>query len=637
MSTVERKQEPVANDSGDALEEQIAGLRKLFPGVFVEGKIDFDKLRAALGGAAESGPGRFLFSWSGKDDALTLLLKPSRATLVPAPDESIDFDATGNIYIEGDNLEILKLLKKPYAGMVKLIYIDPPYNRGLDRIYLDDYADPLKSYLGITGQADVEGNLLTSNLETSGRYHSAWLSMLYPRLFVAHQLMSDDGVIFVSIDDKEVHHLRLLMNEVFGEENFLATLIWQRTDSPSRNEEGRYFSDYHEYILVYARDKDEAVIHSMSKPEIAAGYRLTLPDGRMARARQLRKNGKSARKEDRESMWYPLTAPDGTDVWPFMIEKAGDKTWQQSSEEGRWVLSKATWLEREKAGLTKWEKREYGWVPYYLEIAPSEPAVPWTTLWSDLSQTRQAKAEYTTLMGSINFDSPKPVDLMKRIIQIATFNDSIVMDFFSGSGTTGQAVLELNREDGGNRKFILSQFPERTGNEQFSTIAEIGKERIRRAIAKMNQESAGQLDLADRELPEDLGVKVFKLAAPNIQQFEADMNRDPDAYAQKLFSFHDPLISNWKSENVLWELALREGYGLTATFESKALENGNTVHIVADQAKGQQFTVCLDEQIHENLGKLCALTKQTLLICRDRALDDTTAANLALQCRLKTI
>ena len=245
------KRDHVAATSGDIVETQIAKLHESFPDVFVEGKIDFDKLRITLGAAAESGPGRFYFTWAGKDDAVSLLQTPSAGTLIPRPEESINFDTTNNIFIEGDNLEVLKLLFKPYFGRVNLIYIDPPYNTGQDFIYPDNYADPLANYLEVTGQVDAEGNLLTSNPETSGRFHSAWLSMMYPRLFLARQLLSENGVICVSIDDFEVHHLRLLMNEIFGEENFIAQLVWEK----GRKNDAKLFSVGHEYILLFAQSK----------------------------------------------------------------------------------------------------------------------------------------------------------------------------------------------------------------------------------------------------------------------------------------------------------------------------------------------------------------------------------------------
>jgi adenine-specific DNA-methyltransferase len=226
MKPAPREKLPTA--SGDVLAEQIAKLQQLFPEAVSEGKIDWDKLQATLGDAVTTAPERFSFTWSGKSEAVQLLQTPTHATLIPCPEESVDFATTANAFIEGDNLEVLKLLFKPYFGRVKLIYIDPPYNTGQDFVYPDDYADPLNPYLKMTGQMDAEGNLLTSNPETSGRYHSSWLSMMYPRLFLARQLLRDDGVIFISIDDNEVHHLRLLMNEIFGEENFLSSVVWKK-------------------------------------------------------------------------------------------------------------------------------------------------------------------------------------------------------------------------------------------------------------------------------------------------------------------------------------------------------------------------------------------------------------------------
>ncbi|HZD57161.1 MAG TPA: site-specific DNA-methyltransferase, partial [Anaerolineales bacterium] len=232
--------------------DRLQVLKDLIPEAFTEGKIHFEKLRATLGNLIDDSPERYSFTWAGKRDATRLLQTPTRATLIPCPEESIEFDSTQNIFIEGENLEVLKLLYKSYFGRVKMIYIDPPYNTGNDFIYPDDYADPLGKYLELTGQQDVEGNLLTSNPETSGRYHSAWLSMMYPRLFLARQLLREDGVIFISIDDHEVHNLRMLMNEIFGEENFIATVLWQKVYSPKSS--ARHFSEDHDYILVYAKN-----------------------------------------------------------------------------------------------------------------------------------------------------------------------------------------------------------------------------------------------------------------------------------------------------------------------------------------------------------------------------------------------
>jgi adenine-specific DNA-methyltransferase len=254
MTTTREFGEPVHRETVNVAEEQLARLKELFPETFAEGQVDFEKLRATLGDLVDDRPERYTFTWAGKRDAIRLLQTPTRATLVPCREESVNFDETQHVFIEGDNLEVLKLLYKPYFGRVKMIYIDPPYNTGNDFIYPDNFADPLATYLQLTGQQDAEGTLLTSNPETSGRYHSAWLSMMYPRLFLARQLLREDGVIFVSIDDHEVHNLRLLMNEVFGEENFIATVIWQKVYSPKNT--AKHFSEDHDYALVYARSAE---------------------------------------------------------------------------------------------------------------------------------------------------------------------------------------------------------------------------------------------------------------------------------------------------------------------------------------------------------------------------------------------
>lgn len=339
-------------------QERLDALAAIAPEAFADGKVNWEALREALGDRVED-EGRdtehFGLFWPGKRNARRLASTPSAGTLRPAPGEGVNEATTRHLFIEGDNLEVLKLLQKSYAGRVKMIYIDPPYNTGNDFIYSDNFTQPLDEYLRASGQADEIGRMLVTNTQAGGRYHSNWLNMMYPRLRLARNLLRDDGVIFVSIDDNEVQSLRVLLSEVFGEENFVASLIWQKMDSPSRNDANRAVSAYHDYILVYAKDRDSARLAQKAKPEILAAYPMTLPDGRLARRRQLRKNGKGARREDHPTMWYPLTAPDGTIVYPIAPEG-----W-----EGRWVLSEETWADRYKAGLAEWIKRDSGWVPYY--------------------------------------------------------------------------------------------------------------------------------------------------------------------------------------------------------------------------------------------------------------------------------
>jgi len=621
--------ERVAPQSPDLREELLAGLRALAPEVFTEGELDLEKLRSLVSSDAEEKPERFAFSWSGKRDAIGMLQAPSRATLVPENSLSIRFDEAQHVFIEGENLETLKAIYRAYFGRVKFIYIDPPYNTGSDLIYPDDFADPLSHYLKVTGQKNGSGDYLSSTPETSGRFHSAWLSMMYPRLVLARQLLRDDGVIFISIDDHEVANLRLLMNEIFGEENFVASIIWKKMDSPSRNDKERYVTNYHDYIICYARNADQAGLKQMAKPEILKAYPLQLPDGRYARRRQLRKNGKQARREDRPTLWFPITAPDGTEVYPIAPEG-----W-----EGRWVLSEDTWKEREAKGMTEWVKRSYGWVPYYIETAPDEPAVPWPTIWTEVDQNRQAKAEFTSLIGGgIEFDNPKPSSLVKEMLRMATADGDLIMDFFAGSGTTAQAVLDLNREDGSNRRFVLVQLPEpyRSGQAKgIRTIADVARTRIQKSIEKLLQAEV-QPDPDEREGPENLGLRVFKLADSSIRRWKGVEAKDADAYAEQLDAFADTLVDGWKPENVIWEVALREGYALTSEIEKRE-EDGQTFWRVTDPEREQTFHICLDDKLTmEAVGKL-GLTRESLFICRDKALDDSLAANLALQCRLKVL
>jgi adenine-specific DNA-methyltransferase len=397
--------------SADIVAGNVDALKSLFPEAFTEGRIDFEVLKGLLGGGVDERAEKYGLNWHGKRRARQIALTPSTGTLLPCPDESVAWDTTRNLMIEGDNLEVLKLLQKSYSNKIKFVYIDPPYNTGNDFVYPDNFQDSISNYLELTSQTENSGRKITSNPEVSGRFHTDWLNMLYPRLKLARSLLSNDGVICLSIDDNEIYNLRLVLNDIYGEENFVACVIWQKMDSPSRNEETRYVSNYHDYILIYAKNIAKVGLKKKSKPEILNAYPFTLPDGRLARRRQLRKNGKSARRQDRETLWFPLTAPDGTEVWPIAPEG-----W-----EGRWVLSKETWLERETQKLTQWIKRDYGWVPYYIETAPGEPGIPWPTIWSDVDQNRQAKAEYTALIGpGIEFDSPKPSALIKQLLRMAT-------------------------------------------------------------------------------------------------------------------------------------------------------------------------------------------------------------------------
>jgi len=623
---------PVSKTTPSLSYEQLEALRTLMPQAFTEGRIDPEMLRATLGDLVDDRPERYSFSWAGKRDAIRLLQAPSRATLIPARDESLDFDTTQNLFIEGDNLEVLKLLYKPYFGRVKMIYIDPPYNTGNDFVYPDNFADPLDTYLKLTGQKDSAGNLLTSNPETGGRYHSAWLSMMYPRLFLARQLLREDGVIFVSIDDHEVHTLRLIMNEIFGEENFVADIVV--VNNLKGRSDKRYVATAHERLMMYARDAFEERGLALTE-ELLAEYNNE-DEGGKYRLLGLRKRGGADTRERRPKLYFPIYVDPKNDNVKLEESAGWIRVLPQKSDgvEGcwRWGAKKIQdnldiLVGRPVGSNGKFDVFEKDYLETDGTIRRMKPK---SVLFGSDFSTDSATKAFRELMGNTGFKNPKPVPFIKDLVSYATDEDDIILDFFAGSCTTAQAVLELNRADGGDRRFIMVQLPEPTGSKQFPTIAEIGKERIRRVVTRMKKEREGQMAL---DKPEDLGFKVFKLASSNYRQWDGTQP-DADAYARQAEMFADPLVEGWRPENVLYEVALKEGYGLNVQVEETAVKG---VQRVTDRDKGQSFYLTLAGKIAlKNLRPL-DLKKDDLFICRDSALDDEAAANLALQCRLKTI
>lgn len=450
--------------------------------------------------------------------------------------------------------------------------------------------------------------------------------MMYPRLFLARQFLREDGVICVSIDDNEVHHLRLIMNEIFGEENFLASVIWQKRYSRENRE---IIGDAHDYILIYAKTNEE------SRKAIA---KLPLGDKQLSVYRNTTNDPNGpwrgvsfSAQGHRPNQMYKIVSPTTGKVH----SPPAGSCWKVIESEYKRLLAEDR-MYFGKDGNAVPQRIQY--------LKDIKGIVPWTW-WphDEVGHTDEAKREVQRLLGKEDaFDTPKPVRLMKRILQLGTRADQgdLVLDFFSGSGTIAQAVLEQNREDGGDRRFILVQFPEATKHKEFPTIAEMGKERIRRVIAGL-EESAPQesLSFTDGKGVEDLGFKVFKLSRPSIEPWTPDYNRDPDAYMDKLRLFNDPLIPGWRPANVIWEIALRQGFGLNTRFVEKKISDGTTLYEVTDPDKdpAQMIVVCLDGQVREDLSRHYPLAADTLLVCRDIALSDTAAANLALQCQLKTI
>ena len=623
---VESLSQPISNHDVDYL-------RSRFPQVFVEGKVDFDRLRAALGDRVDTRQDRYSFTWAGKAGAIRTLQIPTSATLVPKPAESLDWDHTQNLFVEGDNLEALKLLHRAYFGRIKLIYIDPPYNTGKEFVYPDDFTAPLAAYLQLTGQVDDAGDIRASNTETAGRFHSAWLTMMYPRLFIARQLLRDDGLIVVSIDDNEVHNLRLLLNEIFGEENFITQFVWN--SSTAGGIRAKYVNQNHEYALCYAKDIDALpMLFAPLSPEAVSQY-----NRRDERGTYREKDFAWVTSANNPNQSYLIDCPDGSQVQPapgyqfrFIRERFDEAL------AADWVVFKRT----DTSPLVDAHGRRARWNIYIKKYLDDGTGAPSSLVPKSLVGISNAgTAETKDLFGARVFDNPKPTQYLSYFLQLATGPDDIVLDFFAGSCSTAHALLKLNAEDAGCRRFIMVQLQEPTppgsvaAAQGFADIAAIGKERIRRAVAQLKATHAAQPALLEHSTA-DLGFRVFTLAPSHFRGWAGAANASPTAYAQQLEAFLDPLLDGHDPDAVIWEVAIKEGFPLTICIAVVAVA-GHIVHRVTDPAGDQRFHICLDDQVTPAIAGELHLSQDDLFICRDIALDDTTAANLALQCRLKTI
>ncbi|MGI4791271.1 MAG: site-specific DNA-methyltransferase [Janthinobacterium lividum] len=670
----------------NAATDHIEMLKTLFPEIVTEGRVDFERLRAALGDAVDDGPERFSFTWAGKRDGIKRLQESSRATLIPAQTEGVSPETTRNVFVEGENLDVLKLIHKSYWGQVKCIYIDPPYNTGKDFIYPDNYADPMDFYLKATGQKDADGNLLTSNPETSGRFHSAWLTMMYPRLFLARQLLRDDGVILISISDREVANLRLVMNELFGEENFIAELVWEK----GRKNDAKLFSVGHEYMLVYARSlaslKQMKTVWRESKPgakDIVAEYRSlraihgpnneavqtalrqwygSLPNNhpskKLSRYKWVDDNGPW---RDRDISWPGGGGPRYNVLHPVtgIPVKVPEAGWRFADPE-KMQRQIRLGLVVFRADETEPPFRKAHLIPVPEELddddeaiedddgaeedgaeggAEDDTAVGLQVMGSVLYKQSQVAVKYLKrLMGAKVFDNPKDHEILARLIGYVTMPDSndLVLDFFAGSCASAEAVLRRNREDGGNRRFIMVQLPYLTKLRDYRTISDIGKERIRRVIAEMQPDPL-VLNGTSRLADEDLGFRVFRMVPSHYKQWAEPEAGEYDTYVDQVALFNDPLVPGWTPEGILWEVAIKEGYALTSRVEEVTVIPGSLVWRVTDAEKNQTFHICLDDDVPPTLPLTLSLGTGDLFVCRDAALDDQAAANLALQCRLRTI
>ena len=612
-------------------EDRLRHLQQVVPEAFADGKINWETLREALGEVLEDETQEhFGLTWPGKREARRLAALPPQGTLVPAPGEGVDEETTHNLFIEGENLEVLKLLQKSYAGRVKMIYIDPPYNTGNDFIYEDDYSEPLEAYLKRTGQMDEAGRRLTTNTRASGRFHSKWLSMIYPRLLLARQLLREDGVIFVSIDDNEVHNLRQVMNEVFGEENFVETFIWR--SRLGKGATSKVTAKLHEYIVVYGKSKEQL--------DFLGDVRITATD----KKERIRQWGQGDRREDRPTMYYPVFSEEFGWIYP----KKPDGT------DGRWRISKSEFEKLQQKGLVVFEKQPDGRVEAY-RIIPAGTQTE--TAQDSILDTEKVKTtafgskEISTILEQNVFDYPKPTTLLCFLLELLNDKSALILDFFAGSCTTAHAVLAQNREDGGRRQFIMVQLPEPTPPDSearkagYATIADIGKERIRRVIRKMKEEQNGQLPLPAAEdgqpSPLDLGFKVLKLTRSHFKPWAP--LPPTDAYTlDRLFEQNiSPLVENWTKDGLLSEILLLEGFPLDSRVISLEGFGENALQRVHHAEVGHKLFVCLDKQIRpETVERLKAgeiLGREDIFICLDSALTDEAKVVLDDRLRLKVI
>lgn len=585
-------------------------LRAVFPECFAEGKLDIDKLLALCGEYIGNDFEKYKFEWKGKAECLKLAQKRSTGTLRPCPEESVDWDTTQNLYIEGDNLEVLKLLQTAYYRKVKMIYIDPPYNTGNDFVYADDFADPMARYKEVTQQTTK------SNPETMGRFHTNWLNMMYPRLRLAANLLRDDGVIFVSIDDNEVTNLRKICDEVFGEENFVAQMIWQKRTSPDARKK---LSNGHEYILMYCKTIDmlnEAISLLPLSEKDQESYKNPDNDPRGPWV-----SSDFTAQGYRPNQMYKIITPSGAEYYPpaGTCWKNVEEVYLQQAAEGRfWYGSDGLGMPRRKTYLNEKDGRNmWTWWPN-----------------SEVGHTQEATKELKVLFpeNAAVFDYSKPTRLIKRMLSVSSKDDDIVLDFFSGSATTAHAVMQLNAEDGGNRKYILVQLPEvcdeksEAAKAGYKNICEIGKERIRRAGKKLT-ETDGQMQIGDSEKkPLDVGFRVFKLDSSNLQTWDAAPV--DELRLEDLLNRMNTMINRVKADrsdlDMVCEVMLKLGVPLTYSVNKVAV-NSKVAYTVGDDCL---LLVCLAADITpEDVEAMAEYVPAKVIISRDSFANDTAMAN----------
>lgn len=656
----------------DVVEERIKVLRDILPELFADGVIDPTRI-LDLVAPEDRDRGRYGIAWPGREDAVRALRAPATGALKPDVEGSISFDEPGHVLVEGENLEVLKLLYRPYFGRVSMIYIDPPYNTGSDLVYADDFREPLGQYLKLIGQADEEGNRLTNKTNKAGARHSNWLSMMYPRLSLARQLLTDTGVIAVSIDDHEVHTLRMLMDEVIGEENFVAQLVWEK----GRKNDAKLFSVGHEYMLVYARSRSALKAADVVWREPKPGSREI-----WEKYLELRRDHASDRDVQRELRNWFTSLPEGSDAKKLRrynrVDQHGpwrdrDISWPGGGgprydvlhpETGRpvpipeagWRFSEERMHQQIHAGLVEFRdtddappfrKAHLRPIPAELDetedtgqddfglVVNDEPEernddanVGAAVMGSVLrSQSQVAVRSLRELLGADLFDNPKDPAILARLISYMTPVDGLVMDFFAGSGSTGEAVEIANRDDGGRRRFILVQAREavRAGSlaakQGYEAIVQITELRLRKALERL-------------EVPR--GMRVFRVGKSALRRWSGTQDETVAGYQAALEGMLDPINPETPEDHLVWEITLAEGLSLDSDIQVVEAA-GRTVWRITDDGRGLMLHICLANDVSDEIPEALDLTTDDTFVCRDRALTDSTATNLALRCRLKTI
>lgn len=607
----------------DITESNIEKIGQLFPNCLsehigedgkVEKVIDFDLLRQELSKEIVEGPQeRYQFTWPDKKKAIRLANTPSTMTLRPCREESVDFDNTENLYIEGDNLEVLKLLREDYLGKIKLIYIDPPYNTGSDFVYEDDFSQATDAYISTSGQIDSEGNRLVQNTESNGRFHTDWLNMLYPRLKIARDLLTNDGVIFISIDDNEAKNLRNIADEVFGSANFLAQVVWERAYSPINLM--KHFSPSHDYIIAYAKNIDLAVCNGIPRSD-EANERYSNPDND---PRGAWKSSDLSVGPAVQSNIYPITTPSGRTVVP-----PSGYSWRLSEQKFKeYVNDNRIWFGENGNNVPS--------IKRFLSELRKTGITP-MTFWryEDVGHSQDATQKLAKLFdGKKVFDYPKPVELILRCVALYSNTDSFVLDFFSGSATTAHAIMQLNVNDGGSRKFILVQLPEATdpkseaGKAGFKNICEIGKERIRR-VGKMIQDGQkkaaadpGLFGQSEEKQSVDVGFRVLKLDTSNMN----DVYYRPEEFSDQLIK-EDNVKEDRTPEDLLFQVMLECNLPLSAKIKLEKIAGKDVFSV-----NNGYLMACFDENITEEVIKAVAKRKPYYFVMRDSSLASDNVAD----------